>query len=61
LNEKGRFNYTWTKYKVIIKDELDDDKTAVEKLEGPYKGKKIEYEKRVLIVRKWKNFNDRKK
>jgi hypothetical protein len=33
LNEKGKFNHVWNKFKEIIRDELDDDKTIVEKYE----------------------------
>jgi hypothetical protein len=33
LNERGRFNYIWKRFKAIIKDELDDDKVILEKYE----------------------------
>jgi hypothetical protein len=58
LNERGRFNYMWEKFKVIFNDELDDDERVVEKYNS---GKGVIYERVVLVPRKWENFDDRRK
>jgi hypothetical protein len=52
LNEKGKFHHIYKKFKAIIRDELDDDKTVQYDTDGDV----IEE-----TLRKWTNFDDMKK
>jgi hypothetical protein len=57
LNEKGKCNHIRKKFKAIIRDELDDDKTVIREYDMGYG---VVYSETVTLTCKWSNFDDRR-